>query len=149
MTNTMNFLKIRDNITDTMISELYGDYFNYDTDSFTNPLVRDVEDLYNKIVSEFPGITNDQEVVLKNIFEQFKYVQEMIDPNRLQDFSYKMTDDDDLILSRNNDYEAINLIIHPEEDFALSIIHKENGNSLNYFDKITADYESIVYSFLK
>lgn len=76
-------------------------------------------------------------------------MQEIIDPNRLRDFSYTITKDYDLVLSRNNELEAINLIIHPEDDFALSIIHKEKDSSLSYFDNLAADYEQIVYSFLK
>ncbi|MBA8986171.1 hypothetical protein [Sphingobacterium cellulitidis] len=55
-------------------------------------------------------------------------MQELIDPNRLRDFSYTMTEDYDLVLSRNNELEVINLIIHPEADFPLPIIHKEKGS---------------------
>ncbi|GGE18209.1 hypothetical protein GCM10011516_14790 [Sphingobacterium cellulitidis] len=91
-------------------------------------MIRDVENLHNKIVSELLNITDDQGTVLRHVFEKFKDVQELIDPNRLRDFSYTMTEDYDLVLSRNNELEVINLIIHPEADFPLPIIHKEKGS---------------------
>lgn len=63
MTSTVDFLNIR-NISHAMISDLYAKYIDYDTDTFTNPLIREVENLYNKIVSEILSITDDQETFL-------------------------------------------------------------------------------------
>ena len=135
------------NIDDTLHNKLYSEYTNTQQESFNNPLIVELESVYNKIVSEF-SITKDQEFVLINIFNVFKYVQENIDPNRL-DFSVTISEDDDILLFRRNDNELINLIIHPEEDFTLSIISKTSGNSIEYFDNKNVDFESVVYDFLK
>lgn len=128
--------------------DIYNEYISSDDDSFNSPLINDIKNVYNKIVSEF-DITNDQESVLKKIFDSMEYTQRMIDPDRIRDFVYCMTEDDDLVLSRENDTELLNLIIHPEDDFSLSIIGKSLPNNMFRYINETADYESVVYTFFK
>lgn len=147
--STLKFLNIENIIHDTYSGELYSEYFSSETETFNNPLIVEIENIYNKIVSGSLNITKDQEFVLRNIFDKFRYVQEVIDPNRLKDFSFTITDEDDIVLYRNSQNYLINLVIHPEDDFTLSIINKLEGNSLEYFDNNNVDFEKIVYTFFK
>lgn len=128
----------------------YAVFFEEDEDIFNSPLISDLEDSYNNIIADIRSLTNDQEKVLKEIYNVFLYVQKVIDPHRLQDFSYLTTEDDDLILFRNTPAFLINLIIHPEDDFTLSIIGKnEDISILKHYDNDAADYEKVVYDFLR
>lgn len=130
-------------------SDRYSEFFATKNDSFNNPLIIALENVYNNMISNFPIITRDQEFVLAKIFNRFKYVQLIIDPNRLKNFSITATEDDDIVLFRNTEENLINIIIHPEDDFALSIINKVKGSSLEFYDNDSADYEKLVYEFLK
>ncbi len=134
-------------IDDVLHNELYSEYIRIEQESFNNPLTIELESIYNNIISKY-SITKDQEFVLINIFNIFKYVQEIIDPKRVE-FSIGFSEDDDVLLYRKNDNELINLIIHPEDDFTLSIISKTSGNSIEYFDNKDVDFEKIVYNFLR
>ena len=134
-------------IDDVLHNELYSEYIRIEQESFNNPLTIELESIYNNIISKY-SITKDQEFVLINIFNIFKYVQEIIDPKRVE-FSIGFSEDDDVLLYRKNDNELINLIIHLEDDFTLSIISKTSGNSIEYFDNKDVDFEKIVYNFLR
>lgn len=148
MMNGINMFDLAEKLTHTEDDQLYADYRPLQQETFNNPLIIELDDLYHRINLAFPSLTEDQIFVLQKIFKKFKYVQEEIDPNRISEFSYSMTEDDDLVLYRISKGSFINLIIHPEEDFALSLIHKTRGSSLEYFDLDTADYEKVVLQFL-
>jgi hypothetical protein len=149
MMNTLEFTNIETMLHNTSDVNLYSDHFDTNHESFNNPLIVELEDLYNNIISSFSNITTDQVNVITSLFDIFKYVQEIIDPDRLKNFSVVMSADDDIIFSRNNQNEYINLIIHPEEDFSLSIINKNNGSNLEYFDNHSVDYEKVALDFLR
>lgn len=144
----MNTLEINIERLIHIESKEYQEFFP-ERETFNSPLILELKTFYNTIISHFETITRDQEFVLSKLFERFIYVQREIDPNRLKDFVVSMTDDEDLLLYRSSKTHLINLIIHPEEDFALSIINKEEGNILDFYDNKEADYEKIVYEFLK
>lgn len=148
MMNGINMFDLAEKLTHTEDDQLYADYRPLQQETFNNPLIIELDDLYHRINLAFPSLTEDQIFVLQKIFKKFKYVQEEIDPNRISEFSYSMTEDDDLVLYRISKGSFINLIIHPEEDFALSLIHKTRGSSLEYFDLDSADYEKVVLQFL-
>lgn len=147
--DTVNFFNIENIIHSTSHKELYSEYFNPESESFNNPLIVEINNIYNKIVSNFPSVTKDQEFVLRNLFDKFLYIQEVIDPNRLKDFSFTFSEDEDIILYRNGFNCLINIVIHPEDDLTLSIINKQKGNSFEYFDNKTVDFEKIAYLFFK
>lgn len=144
----MNVIEFK-NIEDKLHSTLYPEYFSLDSDGFNDPLVTEIEGVYTRIISEITKITVDQGNVLRNIFDKFIYIQKIIDPNRLKEFSVIISEDDDIILYRNTDEELINLVIHPEDDFVLSIINKVEGNSINYFDNNSVDFEKVAYTFMR
>mgnify|MGYP003591958253 FL=1 len=79
----------------------------------------------------------------------FKYIQEIIDPDRIKSFTVSINDDDDIIFSRKNSDEFISIVIHTEDDYTLSIINKTKGNVLDTFNNYDSDYESIAYLFFK
>lgn len=148
MTSTISMFDLTEKLTHTVDDQLYKDYNSLDRESFNNPLMIELRDLYNRINLAFSSLTEDQIFVLQNIFEKFEYVQEEIDPKRISEFFYSMTDDGDLVLYRTTEENFINLIIHPEEDFALSVIHKtRSSSSLEYHDNDGADYEKAVLQF--
>lgn len=148
MTDGINMFDLAEKLTHTEDDQLYVDYRPLEQESFNNPLIIELKDLYLRINLAFLSLTEDQIFVLRKIFKKFKYVQEEIDPKRISEFSYSMTEDGDLILYRIAKDYFINLIIHLEEDFALSLIHKTRGSSLEYFDLDEADYEKVVLQFL-
>ena len=81
-------------IDDVLHNELYSEYIRIEQESFNNPLTIELESIYNNIISKY-SITKDQEFVLINIFNIFKYVQEIIDPKRVE-FSIGFSEDDDV-----------------------------------------------------
>lgn len=147
--STIEFTHTDTVLYNTSDIDLYSNYFETSHETFNNPLIVEIEGLYNNIISSFSNITNDQINAISEFFNVFKYIQEIIDPDRLKSFSISMNEDDDIIFSRNNNVDFFNIVIHPEDDFTLSIINKIKGNSLEYFNIDDADYERIAYTFFK
>lgn len=146
----MNLLSSHNLVHNIYNLEHYPKFFHRDNDSFNNPIVLDIEGFYNQIVLDVPHITVDQRFVLGAIFRELENIQLKIDPNRLKPFSYSITEDEDIVLYRNSSNNIINLIIHPEDDFSLSIINKyESDDHLEFYDNVDADFEHITYCFLR
>lgn len=147
--STLEFTHIDNVLYNSIDTSLYSNYFDSKHESFNNPLIVELEGLYNNIISSFSSITKDQILVISKFFDVFKYIQEIIDPDRIKSFTVSINDDDDIIFSRKNSEEFISIIIHPEDDYTLSIINKTKGNVLDTFNNSDSDYESIAYSFFK
>lgn len=147
--STLEFTHIDNVLYNSADSSLYSNYFESKHESFNNPLIVELEGLYNNIISSFSTITEDQIFVISKFFDVFKYIQEIIDPDRIKSFTVSINNDDDIIFSRKNSEEFISIIIHPEDDYTLSIINKTRGNSLVNYDNNDSDYESIAYTFFK
>ncbi|MGJ1203860.1 hypothetical protein [Sphingobacterium lactis] len=147
--STLEFTHIDNVLYNSIDTSLYSNYFDSKHESFNNPLIVELEGLYNNIISSFSSITKDQILVISKFFDVFKYIQEIIDPDRIKSFTVSINDDDDIIFSRKNSEEFISIIIHPEDDYTLSIINKTKGNVLDTFNNSDSDFESIAYSFFK
>jgi hypothetical protein len=59
-----------------------------------------------------------------------------------------MSIDSDLLLYRETEIGLTNLIIHPDDDFAISYIGKKEGDTLEFYELHTADFEKIIFTFL-
>ncbi len=147
--STLEFTHIDNVLYNSIDTSLYSNYFDSKHESFNNPLIVELEGLYNNIISSFSSITKDQILVISKFFDVFKYIQEIIDPDRIKSFTVSINEDDDIIFSRKNSEEFISIIIHPEDDYTLSIINKTKGNVLDTFNNTDSDFESIAYSFFK
>lgn len=147
--STLEFTHIDNVLYNSIDTSLYSNYFDSKHESFNNPLIVELEGLYNNIISSFSSITKDQILVISKFFDVFKYIQEIIDPDRIKSFTVSINDDDDIIFSRKNSEEFISIIIHPEDDYTLSVINKTKGNVLDTFNNSDSDFESIAYSFFK
>ena len=147
--STLEFTHIDNVLYNSADTSLYSNYFDSKYESFNNPLIVELEGLYNNIISSYSSITEDQILVISKFFDVFKYIQEIIDPDRIKSFTVSINDDDDIIFSRKNSDEFISIVIHTEDDYTLSIINKTKGNVLDTFNNYDSDYESIAYVFLK
>lgn len=103
-----------------------------------------IEKLYKDIISD--SVTKDQVFVLDNLFEEFKY---LLKDNNLSNLSNDITDDGDILLTINTENYLVNLIIHPEDDFALSIINKKSEDSIEFFDINNVDFKEVSLNFTK
>jgi len=133
-------------------SEFAGDQYKkifYQTSSsFNNPLIEEVEEIYNQVISQYDEITEHQILVLTKIIDKLNDVRTIINPNRFKNLKHSITEDDDLLLYRESDNGLVNIIIHPDEDFAFSYIGNIAGRELEFFESQTADFETIVLNFL-
>jgi hypothetical protein len=87
----------------------------------------DLEDLYLKILTDYPELSDFQNESLFSIFKRLDEIRRLIDPNRLASFDYYVNDEDgELLLFRNTTQYVVNLIIHQEDDIAFSVISKTN-----------------------
>lgn len=149
MSNSMEYIVLKETLIQSEFAgNQYKELFNQENISFTNPLVEEVEEIYNQIVKQYDELTEYQLTVLARIIDKLNDVRIIVDPNRLKDFKNSITDDGDLLLFRENETGLINIIIHPEDDFAYSFIGNIEGRNLDFYDLETADFESIVLNFL-
>lgn len=149
MNNTMEHIVLKETL---MQSEFAGGQYNellhVENNSFTNPLVEDVEAIYNQIVKQYDDLTEHQLIVLNSLIDKLNDIRILIDPDRLKNFKHSLTDDGDLLLYRQNETGLLNIIIHPEEDFAFSYIGNIEGRQLDFHVPEFADYETIILNFL-
>lgn len=149
MNNSMEHIAFKQTLE---LSEFAGDVykgiFEQDNTTFANPLVEEVEEIYNQIINDYDSLTEHQVFVLSRLIDQLNNVRLIIDPNRLRSFNHCINEDGDLMLYRENAKGLINIIIHPEEDFAYSFVANKEGNILDFYTIDEVDYESVVLKFL-
>ncbi len=126
----------------------YEEMLNQKSTPFNNPLIAEVEEIYNQIINKCDDITEHQIWVLTKIIDELNNIRSTINPNRFKDLKYSSTDDNDLLLYRESDNGLVTIIIHPEFDFAFSYIGNITGRQLDFFEPETVDFESIVLNFL-
>jgi hypothetical protein len=149
MTSNLEYIAFKETLMQSEFAgSQYEEFFNQINSTFNNPLFEEVGEIYNQIVETYDYLTEHQVSILNNIMEKLNYVKEKIDPNRLKDFNFTVNNDGDLLLYRKNETGLLNIIIHPDDDFAFSYIGKEDGQKLEFFETENADYEKIVLLFL-
>ena len=94
--STLEFTHIDNVLYNSADTSLYSNYFDSKYESFNNPLIVELEGLYNNIISSYSSITEDQILVISKFFDVFKYIQEIIDPDRIKSFTVSINDDDDI-----------------------------------------------------
>lgn len=129
-------------------NEVYKKILDDDESTFTTPLLKEVEDIYNQIINAYNNLTSFQIKVLTNVIDKLNYVKTEIDPKRLKDFKHCMNEDGDLLLYRESDNGLINIIIHTEEDIAYSFIGNTQGNDLDFYTINNCDFEKLIFKFL-
>jgi hypothetical protein len=109
----------------------------------------DIDDLFSKIVNDYPDLSQFQIKNLVMIFERFDKIRQLIDPNRLKSFDYYVNEDDnELLLFRDTSQYVVNLIIHQEDDITFSVISKSNSNDDKlHFLENESEIGGIFYSF--
>jgi len=149
MNNSMEHIAFKQTLVQSEFAgEVYNEIFEQDNTTFANPLVEEVEEIYNQIINDYDTLTEFQIIVLSKIIDQLNNVRLVIDPNRLKDFKHCINDDADLLLYRESAKGLINIIIHSEDDFAYSFIGNTSGNKLEYYTIEDCDFEEIVLNFL-
>ena len=119
-------------------SQLFSDFTEF----------RDVAELLNQISVSY-HLTEYQRGVLQKFFIGFDAIRTIIDPQRLKSFDHGFNDDDELVLFRYTNKGLVNIIINPDECFALSFIPKSpnNAKSLTFYEEDYTDFEGIAYQF--
>ncbi|HUH73625.1 MAG TPA: hypothetical protein VLZ75_04395 [Chitinophagales bacterium] len=128
--------------------DFYKEMFEQENTTFANPLIEEVEEIYNQITNDYDTLTQWQISVLSEIINQLNKVRLIIDPHRLKSFKHSLNDDGDLLLFRESEKGLVNIILHPENDFAFSFIGNQKGNLLEFYTIDGCDFESIVLNFL-
>lgn len=149
--NKLNHLIFKEQIEDsTLFGEQYHEMFSEQTATpINNPLIDNLIALSNSIISSYK-LTNFQKQILKNLFEGFIYIQQQIDPTRLNFNNFYNIEDEELLLYRESSKGLINIIIHNEESFAFSYIDNNNKNKdqLTFYDlSQDIDFEKIALDF--
>jgi len=149
MNNSMEHIAFKDTLIQSdFAGNHYEVLFNQEINTFTNPLVEDIEEIYNQIIKTYNDLTDFQIDVLTLIMDQLNELRISSDPKRLKDFYHGLTPDCDLLLYRENENGLINIIIHPEDNFAFSFIGNKEGRRLEFHKPEDADFEKIVLEFM-
>jgi hypothetical protein len=110
--------------------------------------MNNVEAIYAQIIFAYHTLTPFQMSVLESITHQLNRLSTSFYNNQLTDFSHGISADSDLLLYRENENGLMNIIIHPEENFACSFIGNTKGRQLKFYEPRTADFEKIALEFL-
>ncbi|MDD5150945.1 MAG: hypothetical protein PHC28_10805 [Flavobacterium sp.] len=146
MSNNLDFI-----ISDLRLSEaqFYDSnkiLVDNESSTFNGLFHKNIQEIYNTIIIQFNNSISDfQKEVLANLFDSFSYISKEIDPLRLN-FKFAFNEDEELIIYRKTENSIVNLIIHPYDDIAVSIIKKNGEKKLQFF-QINDDLEKISLLF--
>ncbi len=130
--NIMNF-----NDKTFFFKENYDQFFDNDDETvFINEANHDVASIYTSILINCKSLEAFQREVLLNLFKSFDFIRKEIDPYKLKDFQYCLTEDRELCLYRNTEKGITNLIIDEENLVSYSFISKTDASKdeLQFFD---------------
>lgn len=117
-----------------------------ESSTFNGLFHKNIQEIYNTIIIQFnDGMSDFQREVLANLFDSFSYISKEIDPLRLN-FKYAFNEDGELIIYRKTENSIVNLIIHSDDDIAVSIIKKNGEKKLQFF-QINDDLEKVSLLF--
>jgi len=149
MNNSMEHIAFKQTLAQSdFAGEVYKEMFEQDNTTFANPLVEEVEEIYNQIINDYDLLTEWQVIILSKLIDQLNNVRLIIDPNRLKSFKHCLNEDGDLLLFRESEKGLFNIILHQENDFAFSFIGNQEGNILEFYTIEECDFETIVLNFL-
>jgi hypothetical protein len=121
----LNHLVEREELLQTnSFSEIYTKQLERDSKELHSEyLIENIYDLKNSILSELESkISENQRISLLNIFEEFVMIQKLIDPSRLKEFKYCMSNDGEILLYRRTANGLSNVIIDDEDSVVFSFI---------------------------
>ena len=150
MDTTFDHLKMKDELIQ---SKMFGSEYKEilqapKINAFSNSYVDDVEDVINGILVQYDSLTDYQKVALNSLFDEFNYIREVIDPNRLKKFRHSINSDNELLIYRKTDEGLINIIVNPEECTAFSFISKDdNKKDVLRFYYETSDFQNLTLEF--
>jgi len=149
MSNQLDLFDLMEDLTD---SELFGAHYedilcDEDSTSFENPLSKDIENMYNKVIAGNYTLSDFQSQAVREIFNQFKNIRIEIDPNRIKPFGFFLNGDEELVMWRDEPELLVNLVIDAEDMVTLSKVRVNKESSLEFFEG-EVDYEHLAYSFL-
>jgi len=149
MNNSMEHIAFKQTLIQSEFAgDVYNEIFEQENTTFANPLVEEVEEIYNHIINSYDCLTDHQVFVLSKIINELNQIKLIIDPKRLESFKHIINDDSDLILYRENKNGIINILINTEDDFVYSYIGNVVGNKLEFYTIDDCDFESLVLNFL-
>lgn len=149
MNNSMEHIAFKQTLAQSdFAGDVYKDIFEQENTTFANPLVEEVEEIYNQIINSYDCLTEMQVNVLCKIINELNQIKLIIDPNRLKSFKHILNDDNELLLFRENNNGLINIIIYTDGDFAYSYIGNKEGNILKFYTILDCDFEKLVLNFL-
>jgi len=119
-------------------NEVYSTRFEYIKEELQSEyLFNHINDLYTCIISDHGSkLTNDQKKSLSMLFFEFDEIQKIIDPARLKEFKYCLSNDGELLLYRKTNIGLSNIIIDDELCIAFSFIPYDSSkkSKLEYFE---------------
>jgi len=149
MNNAMEHIAFKQTLAlSEFAADVYKDIFEQESTTFANPLVEEVEEIYNQIINSYDCLTEHQVNVLCKIINELNQIKLIIDPNRLKSFKHSLNEDNELLLYRENNNGLLNIIIHTDGDFAYSFIGNIEGNVLKFYTIEDCDFETLVLNFL-
>ncbi len=121
-------------------NDLYNSYLETElNENFYSVYSADhINDLFSSIINQHKNdLTTFQKRTLQCVFTEFDKIQKLIDPARLKEFQYSISNEAELLLYRKTKIGLSNLIIDDEGEVAFSFIPFESAlkSSLEYFEE--------------
>lgn len=136
--NLENIIKKEELLQSDLFNDLYNSYLESElNEEFQSVYFSDhINNLHKSIFIQFKGkLTDLQKKSLYLVFQEFDKIQKLIDPERLKEFKYCTSNENELLLYRKTNVGLSNLIIDEDGEVAFSFIPFDSSKQsrLEYF----------------